>query len=330
MSKITSHEQAIQTEGLSKAFGQLRAVDDLTLQVPAGTVFGVLGPNGAGKSTTIRMLATLTRPDGGFARVLGCDVVDEADEVRRRTSLTGQFASLDVDLTAEENLTLIARLRGHGRRYAATRTEELLTTFGLDGSVAGRQVRTYSGGMRRRLDIAAGMVDIPELLFLDEPTTGLDPRSRSEVWHIVRELAAASTTVLLTTQYLDEADQLADRVGVIDRGSLVAEGTTADLKAKVGAGVLRLRVAGPEDRARAQSILHDALAMPVTPDATPVGLSVSVPSGTRSTEIIHAALLRLADNGVHVSDFSWSQPSLDEVFLTLTGHHANSGEGDAA
>jgi ABC-2 type transport system ATP-binding protein len=224
---------AIETEGLVKRFGEKTAVDGIDLAVRSGTVYGVLGPNGAGKTTTIRMLATLLRPDGGSARVLGHDVVRDAAAVRGCVSLTGQFASVDEELTGRENLTLIGRLLGFAHRAAAARADELLDAFGI-AEAADRLVKTYSGGMRRRLDIAASIVVTPELLFLDEPTTGLDPRSRNQVWEIVRVLVAAGTTVLLTTQYLDEADQLADRLAIIDHGRIIAEGTPDELKTRVG------------------------------------------------------------------------------------------------
>jgi len=224
---------AIETEGLVKRFGEKTAVDGIDLAVRAGTVYGVLGPNGAGKTTTIRMLATLLRPDGGSARVLGHDVVADAHAVRSCVSLTGQFASVDEELSGRENLTLIARLLGFKHKAAAARAAELLGAFGLTDA-ADRLVKTYSGGMRRRLDIAASIVVTPRLLFLDEPTTGLDPRSRNQVWDIVRVLVAAGTTVLLTTQYLDEADQLADRLAIIDHGRIIAEGTPEELKTRVG------------------------------------------------------------------------------------------------
>ena len=215
---------AVEASGLAKVFNETHAVDGVDLAVRTGTVYGLLGPNGAGKTTTLRMLATLLRPDGGTARVLGHDVLDEADAVRSRVSLTGQFASVDEDLTGRENLVLLGRLLGYSRAEAKARADELLHAFGLT-EAASRRVRTYSGGMRRRLDIGASIVITPDLLFLDEPTTGLDPRSRNQVWAIVRTLAAGGTTVLLTTQYLDEADQLADRIAVIDQGKVIAEGT---------------------------------------------------------------------------------------------------------
>ena len=245
---------AIEAAGLVKSFGKTRAVDGVDLAVARGSVYGVLGPNGAGKTTTIRMLATLLRPDAGSARVLGHDIVSEADEVRALVSLTGQLASVDDDLTGRENLILLGRLLGYRTKPARVRADELLDAFGL-ADAAGRLVKNYSGGMRRRIDIAASIVVTPELMFLDEPTTGLDPRSRNQVWDIVRALVAQGTTVLLCTQYLDEADQLADRIAVIDRGKVIAEGTPALLKASVGQGALHVRLLDPADRPEAARML---------------------------------------------------------------------------
>ncbi|NYV77667.1 ATP-binding cassette domain-containing protein, partial [Streptomyces sp. UH6] len=249
---------AVETAGLVKTFGGTRAVDGVDLVVPTGTVYGVLGPNGAGKTTVVKMLATLLRPDGGEARVFGHDVVKDADRVRSRVSLTGQYASVDEDLTGTENLLLLGRLLGHGRRAARERAAQLLDAFGL-AEAAGKQVKQYSGGMRRRIDIAASILNTPDLLFLDEPTTGLDPRSRNQVWDIVRAVVAQGTTVLLTTQYLDEADQLASRIAVIDRGTVIAEGTKGELKASVGAGAVVLRLRDPGQRPRAAEILRRTL-----------------------------------------------------------------------
>jgi ABC-2 type transport system ATP-binding protein len=307
-------ELAIEAHGLVKSFGETRAVDGIDLAVPAGTVYGVLGPNGAGKTTTIRMLATLLRPDAGIARVFGHEVVGEADAVRSSVSLTGQFASVDDELSGRENLQLLGRLLGLSRRQASERASELLEGFGLAGA-ANRLVKDYSGGMRRRLDIAASIVVTPELLFLDEPTTGLDPRSRNQVWDIVRLLVAAGTTVLLTTQYLEEADQLADRIAIIDHGKVIAEGTPGQLKAHLGAGTLRLRLHDRAQRAAAELVLANVLGQPV--DSTGDGATLSVRDADPAD--VGAALTELARAGVSVVEFVLGQPSLDEVFLALTG-----------
>ncbi|BCJ75357.1 daunorubicin resistance protein DrrA family ABC transporter ATP-binding protein [Catellatospora sp. IY07-71] len=312
---------AIEASGLRKTFGAAPALDGLDLHVPAGGVYGFLGPNGAGKSTTIRVLATLLQPDGGTARVLGHDVVRQAERVRERISLTGQFASVDEALTGTENLTIIARLLGLGRAAAVRRAGELLDGFGL-AEAGGRTVRTYSGGMRRRLDLAASVVVRPDLLFLDEPTTGLDPRSRGQVWDAVRALTAEGTTVLLTTQYLDEADQLADRLAVIDHGRVVAEGTPGELKASVGAGTLQVRVSDPARRSAAERALGDVLGAAVRPGPDDAALlTARVDDPGRAS----LALAGLAGAGIAVDTFALAQPSLDEVFLALTGHPAPDG-----
>jgi ABC-2 type transport system ATP-binding protein len=321
-----STDLAIEASGLVKSFGQLRAVDGVDLAVGAGVVHGFLGPNGAGKTTTIRMLGTLLQPDEGWARVLGHDVVRRADDVRARVSLTGQFASVDEDLTGNENLVLLARLLGHSRPAARARAAELLEAFGLSGS-ADKQVKTYSGGMQRRLDIAASIIVTPDLLFLDEPTTGLDPRSRNQVWDIVRILVAEGTTVLLTTQYLDEADQLADRISVIDHGKVIAEGTSGELKASVGAGALHVRVGDPAQRPLAERVLAGELGVPVRLESDPAALSATVGDAARVAQ----ALSALTGAGVGLSEFALGQPSLDEVFMALTGHPAeDSAAEDAA
>ncbi|QBI19582.1 ATP-binding cassette domain-containing protein [Egibacter rhizosphaerae] len=314
---------AIEARGLVKRFGETVAVNGLDLSVPAGAVYGVLGPNGAGKTTAIRILATLLQADEGHARVLGHDVEREADAVRSRVSLTGQFASVDEDLTGFENLVLLSRLWGHDRRAARVRAGELLEAFSL-ADAAGRQVKTYSGGMRRRIDIAASIVVTPELIFLDEPTTGLDPRSRNQVWEIVRTMVAAGTTVLLTTQYLDEADQLARRIAVIDHGRVIAEGTSSQLKASVGAGALHVRVLDPEQRAEAERVLVTALDAPVRLEADPAALSARVSDAGR---VAHA-LTELSGTGIDIADFALGQPSLDEVFLALTGRPAEPHDPD--
>ncbi|MPZ86897.1 MAG: ATP-binding cassette domain-containing protein [Nitriliruptorales bacterium] len=311
-------ERAIETSGLVKLFGEVRAVDGVDLVVPAGGVYGLLGPNGAGKTTAIRVLATLLRPDGGTARVFGHDVVTEADAVRSRVSMTGQFASVDEDLTGFENLLLLCRLWGYRRPDARARAGELLDAFGL-ADASDRQVKKYSGGMRRRIDIAASIVVTPELIFLDEPTTGLDPRSRNYVWDIVRALVASGTTVLLTTQYLDEADQLADRIAVIDRGKVIAEGTSSQLKASVGSGVLHVRLLDPDQRPDAEGLLARILEVPIRLESDPAALSARVSDADR---VAHA-LTELSRSSVVVSNFALGQPSLDEVFLALTGHPAD-------
>ncbi|MFI5480359.1 ATP-binding cassette domain-containing protein [Streptomyces rubiginosohelvolus] len=315
-----STELAIETTGLVKVFGDNRAVDGIDLAVPTGTVYGVLGPNGAGKTTAVRMLATLLRPDGGSARIFGKDVVKDADAVRSRVSLTGQYASVDEDLTGAENLVLLGRLLGHSKPAARDRAEQLLDGFGLS-EAAGKQVKNYSGGMRRRIDIAASILNTPDVLFLDEPTTGLDPRSRNQVWDIVRAVVAHGTTVLLTTQYLDEADQLASRIAVIDQGKVIAEGTKGELKASVGAGTVHLRLRDADQRAEAQKVLALALNADVQLDADPVALTARVDGQSTeqgAAEQAGRALAELARCGITVDNFSLGQPSLDEVFLALT------------
>ncbi len=306
---------AIETRGLVKTFGSNRAVDGIDLRVERGSIYGLLGPNGAGKTTMVRMLATLITPDGGTAHVLGHDVAREASQIRDKISLTGQFASVDEDLTGYENLVLLARLLGFSRSQARHRSKELLGAFELSDA-GNRQVKAYSGGMRRRLDIAASIVRTPELLFLDEPTTGLDPRSRGEVWEIIRSLVAGGTTVLLTTQYLEEADQLADRIAVIDHGTIIAEGTSSELKASVGTGVLHVRLANPANRDRAREVLASQLGILVHVDGDPRSFTAQLTEPERATEALHA----LTSAGLTLTDFSLGQPSLDEVFFALTGH----------
>lgn len=317
---------AIEAHGLVKRFGSNVAVDGVDLSVPPGGVYGVLGPNGAGKTTTIRMLATLLPIDGGRAQVLGHDVAREPEAVRQKVSLTGQFASLDEDLSGSENLILLARLLGYSRPAARARSEQLLTAFDI-AEAGPRQVKTYSGGMRRRIDIAASIIVTPELIFLDEPTTGLDPRSRNHVWEIVRALVAGGTTVLLTTQYLDEADHLAGRVAVIDRGTVIAEGTTGELKASVGSNTVHLRVLDRADRATAARILRDVIGANVAEDQDPFVVTARLSNPAHAAPILPA----LDAAGIPVASFALGQPSLDEVFLALTGHDAVArSEGDIA
>ena len=315
---------AIEASGLVKTFGSTRALDGVDLTVPAGTVYGLLGPNGAGKTTAVRVLATLLRPNGGEARVFGHDVVRDADAVRGKVSLTGQYASVDEDLTGMENLTLLGRLLGHGKPAARDRAAQLLAAFGLTDA-ADRQVKKYSGGMRRRLDIAASILNTPELLFLDEPTSGLDPRSRSQVWEIVRAVVAHGTTVLLTTQYLDEADRLAGRIAVVDHGKVIAEGTPGELKSSVGTGTVHVRLRDARQRPEAERVLAAALGAPVQAEADPVALTARVggdDGSLQASEWAARALSELAAAGVVVDDFSLGQPSLDEVFLVLTDRPA--------
>jgi len=317
---------AIESQKLVKQFGKVRAVDNLDLVVPAGIVYGFLGPNGAGKTTTIRILATLLRPDSGTAWVFGHDIVREASAVRSRVSLTGQFASVDDDLTGMENLVLLARLLGYSRSQAKTRALELLEVFDLIDA-AKRLVKNYSGGMRRRIDIAASIIVTPDLLFLDEPTSGLDPQSRNQVWGIVRTLVAGGTTIILTTQHLEEADQLADRIAIIDRGRIIAEGTSGELKDSVGSGTLHIRLLDIEHRSRAEQLLSLNIGEPINSGSDPAELYVRIFKPERVTGLL--AELSRAD--IPLASFSFGRSSLDEVFLSLTGHHAEAdNEGGAS
>ncbi|MGH9022516.1 MAG: ATP-binding cassette domain-containing protein [Acidimicrobiia bacterium] len=305
---------AIEAEGLIKNFGPVRALDGIDLVAREGTVFSLLGPNGAGKTTAIRVLSTLLRPDSGRAAVGGYDVVRQAQQVRRLIGLTGQYAAVDELLSGHENLYMLGRLLGLRAADARGRAIELLASFDLTEAGA-KLVKTYSGGMRRRLDLAASLVGRPRLLFLDEPTTGLDPRSRGDLWAMIRQLVAAGTTVLLTTQYLEEADRLADEIVVIDHGRVIAAGTPQQLKARVGGQVLQARPADPADLAATEGIL----AAFDGGDGTYVdGQLVRVTMADRSA--LGQVVRRFDEAGITVDDLSLRSPSLDEVFLALTGH----------
>lgn len=311
---------AVEAHGLVKTFGDQRAVDDLDLEVTAGTVYGVLGPNGAGKTTTIRMLATLLRLDGGSARIFGHDVEREPQVVRQLIGVTGQYASVDETLSATENLTIFARLLGYSGAAAKRKSAELLEEFGLTDA-ARKPLQNFSGGMRRRLDLAASLLASPPLIFLDEPTTGLDPRTRLQMWETVRRLVREGTTVLLTTQYLDEADQLADRIAVIDTGRVVAEGTADELKASVGTSSLQLTLRDETDLVDASARVERVLGSAVV--ASPGGRLVAA---LTDADRVADLLIELRGADVRLAEFSVRKPSLDEVFLTLTGHGVDDAE----
>ena len=306
---------AIEARGLSKHFGDVRAVDGIDLDVPRGMIFGILGPNGAGKTTLLRMLATLLPPDAGSAKVLGFDLKQSPHEIRGSIAMTGQFASLDEDLTGRENLILLARLWGFRGQAAKQRADDLLTAFDLADASA-KQVKDYSGGMRRRLDIAASLVVTPGVLFLDEPTTGLDPMARKSVWRMIRSLSEAGVTILLTTQYLEEADQLAARIAVIDHGKKIAEGTSRELKAATGSGFLHLTLVDATRIEEAERLLEEITGSKVQRSSEGAALSLMVDTpqnANRGLAVLIAANIELAD-------FSMGAPSLDEVFFALTGH----------
>ncbi|HEX3787651.1 MAG TPA: ATP-binding cassette domain-containing protein [Pseudonocardiaceae bacterium] len=308
---------AIQAEGLVKRFGQTTALAGVDLAVPTGTILGVLGPNGAGKTTAVRILATLLRPDSGRAVVGGFDVLRDPVAVRGLIGLTGQYAAVDEDLSGLENLVLIARLLEIPRATARARATELLDRFGL-ADAAGRSAKTYSGGMRRRLDLAASLVGRPRVLYLDEPTTGLDPASRNQVWDMVRALVADGVTVMLTTQYLDEADQLADTITVIDHGRVIAAGKPDELKRRTGKQTLQVRPTLPADLDRVTAILTDLLGR--TPDQRPGSGLLTAP--VDDPVLLSALVRRLDEAGITADELALRLPSLDEVFLSLTGHTA--------
>ncbi len=316
--RVQSNRPAILAEGLRKSYGKVRALDGLDLRVEEGTVLGVLGPNGAGKTTAIRILSTLLAPDAGRAEVAGLDVVRQADELRSRIGLTGQYAAVDEYLTGRENLEMVGRLYHLPRKQARGRADELLERFDLVDA-ATRLVKTYSGGMRRRLDLAASLVLSPPVLFLDEPTTGLDPRSRISMWDIIGELVSGGTTLLLTTQYLDEADRLADRIAVVDAGRVIAEGTSAELKARVGGESLEVTLAQGGRLEAAEGVLGRYAHGDVRVDAERRYVGATVAGGPG----LLATVVRDFDAaGVQVDELGLHRPTLDDVFLTLTGHAA--------
>jgi ABC-2 type transport system ATP-binding protein len=304
---------AIETKELRKSYNGMEVVRGIDLRVEQGELFALLGPNGAGKTTTIHMLSTLVKPDGGFASVAGFDIVGNARNVRRKISLTGQFAALDEGLSGLQNLMLISRLYGYSAKTARSVSEELIESFGLS-EAKDRAVQHYSGGMRRRLDIAASIVTEPDVIFLDEPTTGLDPQSRNQVWEVVRSLLKRGTTVLLTTQYLEEADQLADRIAVMDKGSLIAEGTPRQLKASVGNRTLTIQFIEPADQRKLGTLLNETHALNVMQGDHPLVHKIPVEDASAANE----ALRTLMKNGFAMEYFALSEPSLDEVFLSLT------------
>ena len=320
---------AIETERLTKRFGSTQALSGLDLTVPQGGILGLLGPNGAGKTTAVRVLATLLRPDSGHARVLGADVVRQAVEVRSRIGLTGQYAALDEYLTGRANLVMIGQLSRLSRSQARHRADELLARFDRSPA-AGRAVKTYSGGMRRRLDLAASLIGRPEVLFLDEPTTGLDPNSRAVMWEIIRELAADGTTLLLTTQYLDEADQLAGQIAVIDAGRVVAEGTPDQLKAKVGEDRIAVQLVPGSDLAAAAAVVRALTTGTVDADLGQLLVTAQMPARVGvTTDVVRA----LDSAGIRVTDVTLRRSSLDDVFMILTGHRTApeqaAADGDA-
>ncbi|NKZ06738.1 ATP-binding cassette domain-containing protein [Actinomadura latina] len=316
-------DEVIRAEGLRKRFGETKALDGVDIVARRGTVLGVLGPNGAGKTTAVRVLATLLRPDAGRAEVSGYDVVRDAVRVRAKIGLTGQYASVDEELTGTENLVMIARLLDFGRQEAKARARELLERFRLTDA-ASRAVKTYSGGMRRRLDLAASLINRPEVIYLDEPTTGLDPRARNEVWDTVRDVVADGATVLLTTQHLDEADALADRIAVFDHGRVIAEGTSAELKGRIGRQTVVVRAAEPYRTAQLAAIVAELTGE--RPEVQESAALVTAP--VNDPKLLSALVRRLDEASIVAAELALRMPSLDEVFLTLTGHLTEEAQSD--
>jgi ABC-2 type transport system ATP-binding protein len=316
----------IRAEGVVKRFGNLRALDGLDLAVPEGTILGLLGPNGAGKTTAVRVFTTLLVPDDGVVHVAGLDVKEDPQGVRERIGVSGQYAAVDENLTGYENLDMIGRLYRLGRRSSRTRARELLDRFSL-ADAADRPVKTYSGGMRRRLDLAGALVASPRVLFLDEPTTGLDPRSRNDMWDVIRELVSGGATLLLTTQYLEEADRLADDIVVIDRGRAIAHGTADELKTQVGGERIELVVEHRSDVGQVEALLADVTDGEVQSDHASRRLVAPVTGGAAT---LMEVLRRVEEAQVNVLDFGLRRPTLDDVFLTLTGHATEPADDDAA
>jgi ABC-2 type transport system ATP-binding protein len=313
----------IVVDGLKKAYGEVKAVDGVDLEVRPSTVFGLLGPNGAGKTTTVRILTTLLQPDAGRATVAGYDVVKDAERLRHVIGLAGQSAAVDENLTGLENLEMVGRLYHLSAAEAKRRGEAVLERFDL-ADAAHRTAKTFSGGMRRRLDLGASLVGRPQVLFLDEPTTGLDPRGRIEMWDVIRELVSDGTTLLLTTQYLEEADRLADQIAVIDRGQVIGEGTSDELKSRVGGEVLAIRVS---DRSKAGAAA--GLVLGLGPGGGSVDNNtgeINVPVGNDGTAILTEAVRRLDSESITLADIGLRRPTLDDVFLSLTGHAAETAE----
>jgi ABC-2 type transport system ATP-binding protein len=304
---------AIEATDLVKIYGDNRAVDGVSLAVPTGSIYAVLGPNGAGKTTTINMLATLLKPDGGSAKIFGHDVQEESQIVRQLIGLTGQYASVDEMLSATENLVIFGRLLGLSKAEARQKAADLLEEFGLTAA-AKRPIAKFSGGMRRRLDLAVSLIAQPPLIFLDEPTTGLDPRTRTQMWGTIRRLVASGSTVLLTTQYLDEADQLADRIAVIDQGKVVAEGTGRELKASIGSATLNVKLMAHQDSDKAQQLIHSVLGVTAT-IPSPGHFAAPMTDPERITDLLIA--FRAAK--IKLNEVSVQEPTLDEVFMAITG-----------
>ncbi len=315
---IDSRELAVEAEGLVKVFGDNRAVDGVDLQVRTGSIYGVLGPNGAGKTTTIRMLATLLKADAGSAKIFGYDIGKEPQQVRQLIGVTGQYASVDESLSATENLIIFSRLLGLGRIESKRKAMELLEEFGLT-EAAKRPLKNFSGGMRRRLDLAASLIAQPPLIFLDEPTTGLDPRTRNQMWETIRKLVKGGSTVLLTTQYLQEADELADRVAVIDHGKVVAEGTVNELKGSIGTSSLHLSIQNEQNMQEARLIVERVLNVQSAVSAEGGKITVPMADADKVTDL----LMTLKTAGIPLAELSVQKPTLDEVFLAITGSNAN-------